>query len=92
MQMRNLLFAAVMVAGCGASELEDGSAGDDDGDWGADAGAGVPECFSASECPVGWTCTEFGVCVPPPPGGDGGVEPPEVEYELGAPVSSRRFV
>jgi DNA-binding beta-propeller fold protein YncE len=93
MQMRNLLFAAVLLAGCGASELEDGSAGDDDGSDGDDDGAGVPECFSASECPVGWTCTEFGVCVAPPSGTDGGVEePPEVEYELGAPVSSRRFV
>jgi len=82
------LGATASLAGCAggpaSGDFGDDTAGDDDG-------AGVPECFSASECPVGWTCTEFGVCVPPP-SGDGGVAPPEVEYDLGAPVSSRRFV
>ncbi len=59
----------------------------------ADAGSGGL-CFSSSECPTGWTCSEFGQCLPPPdPGADGGVEPaPEVEYEIGDPVSSRRYV
>ncbi len=87
--------AAAALAACGASNA-DYAGGDDDDPWGdADAGAASPECFSASECPVGWTCSEFGFCVPPPdPGDDGGVPepPPEVEYELGAPVSSNRFV
>lgn len=59
-----------------------------------DAGAGTPECFSSNECPSGWTCSEFGTCEPPASFPDGGVgePPPEVEYELGAPASSRRFV
>jgi DNA-binding beta-propeller fold protein YncE len=80
-----------LAAGCGAGEAADG-AGDDVG-GGADAGSTTPECFSSSECPVGWTCNEFGFCVAPSdPGGDGGVPPPEVEYEYGPPVSSRRYV
>ena len=78
-----------ILAGCGG-EAGDLAGGDDSAGF-PDAGAGIPECFSASECPVGWTCSEFGVCVPPPPG-DGGVPPPEIEYEFGPPVSSLRFV
>ena len=85
------LGIAALLAACGG-DAADGAGGDDWGPGLADAGAGVPECFSASECPVGWTCSDFGQCVPPPPG-DGGVPPPpEVEYELGAPVSSQRYV
>ncbi len=66
-----------------------------------DAGVGSPsldagapnQCFSSNECPVGWTCSEFGQCIPPPPGTtDGGAPPPEVEQEMTAPVSSLRYV
>lgn len=80
---------AVAVAGCGGGDLSSGAG--DDSAWSSDAGAGVPECFSSSECPVGWTCSELGFCVAPS-GGDGGVPPSEVEFEFGAPVSSKRFV
>lgn len=81
---------AIFVVSCGAG-LEESVPG---GDSFADAGAGIPQCFSSSECPVGFVCSEFGVCVPPPPPPtDAGTEdPPEVEYELSEPISSRRFV
>src|SRR6185312_8183491 len=36
--------------------------------------------------------SEFGQCIPPPPGTDGGLPPPEVEQEMSAPVSSLRYV
>ncbi len=86
------LTLGIAAAGCGGGEYDAGP-GDDSGDGFADAGNSSPECFSASECPVGWTCSEFGFCVQPPPSSDGGVPPPpEVEYEFGAPVSSNRFV
>ncbi len=65
----------------------------------ADApGGGTPQCFSSSECPVGFICSEFGTCVPPPPpptdaGTTGDAPPPpEVEYKLSEPISSRRYV
>ncbi len=61
----------------------------------SDASAGgAPGCLSSNECPTGYTCNDFGVCVPPStPTTDGGVPPPpEVEYEFGAPISSERFV
>ncbi len=89
-------FAAVLCAGlvsagsagCGQQAGYDGAAG-------ADAGiSGIPECFSSNECPTGWTCSEFGTCVQPPPSsGDAGVpDPDEVEYELAEPVSSLRYI
>ncbi len=84
-------FAAVVLASCGAG----GDIGaDDPGFPSADAGNGTSQCFSSSECPVGFTCSEFGTCIPPaPPPGDGGTPPPpEVEYQLTEPQSSRRFV
>src|SRR5262245_5418109 len=77
--------AAAMLAACAG-----GGAGADFG--GADASAGTQECFSSSECPVGWTCSELGVCVPPPPGVDAGGPPSEVEYKLSEPHASRRYV
>jgi DNA-binding beta-propeller fold protein YncE len=57
----------------------------------ADAGAGESGCLSSSECPTGWTCNDFHVCVPPAPGSDGGV-PAETELEVGAPIGAQRFV
>jgi DNA-binding beta-propeller fold protein YncE len=86
------LLAAVLpfLASCGAGG-DYGAA--DDGFPSSDAGGGTSQCFSSSECPVGFTCSEFGTCVPPPPTGDAGVPPPpEVEYKLTEPVNSRRFV
>ncbi len=83
---------ALTFTACGAGGM---ASGDDDDSYAmSDAGTSMPECFSSNECPTGWTCTEFGTCVPPPPTfTDGGVEPPpEVEYELGAPISSRRYI
>mgnify|MGYP001584096637 CR=1 FL=1 len=49
--------------GCGTG-LDAGSGDDDDDDGAFDAGASG-QCFSSSECPTGWECSEFGVCVPP---------------------------
>jgi DNA-binding beta-propeller fold protein YncE len=88
-----LLALALAVPACGA-EQDGGGGSPDAGWWGyPDAGGGTPECFSSNECPTGWTCSEFGTCMPPPSGGDGGTAlPPEVEHELSAPVSSLRYV
>src|SRR5262249_43469828 len=47
---------------------------------------------SSNECPTGYTCNDFGHCEAPSPMGDGGVPPAETEYDLGAPVTSQRFV
>jgi DNA-binding beta-propeller fold protein YncE len=79
--------AALALLGCGG-ELDSDSGGSY-----PDGGTGTHECTASNECPTGWTCSEFGVCLPPPElPGDGGAPPPEVEYELGAPVSSLRYV
>jgi len=58
---------------------------------GADAGGSDPGCLSSSECPTGWTCNDFHVCMPPAPGSDGGV-PAETELDVGAPIGAQRFV
>jgi DNA-binding beta-propeller fold protein YncE len=81
-------ITATATWSCGAGSYGDGGASAPDG------GPGTPECASSNECPTGWTCSEFGVCLPPPelPGDGGVLPPPEVEYELGAPVSSLRYV
>jgi DNA-binding beta-propeller fold protein YncE len=89
MNITRWIAAAVLVVGGGCGGGDALSGGDDDR-WYTDAGI-IPACFSSSECPPGWTCGEVGFCVPPP-GPDGGAPPPEIEYELGAPVSSRRYV
>jgi len=81
----------LLAAACGAGS---------EGDFGsptADASSGgKPQCFSSSECPVGFICSEFGTCVgtPPPPtdGPTPDTPPPEVEYKLSEPSSSRRYV
>lgn len=57
-----------------------------------DAGAGRPECFSSNECPTGFSCSEFGTCVAPSPGGPDAGLAPEVEVELSPPTHSQRFV
>jgi DNA-binding beta-propeller fold protein YncE len=89
-------FAGVGSAGCGASGAYDGGdpGGDDDGAAGvSDAGGAPSQCFSSNDCPVGWTCSEFGQCEPPSGGGkDGGTTPPEVEREFGVPTSALRFL
>ena len=90
MNIRILLAAALFVgAGCGSDQYA-GS----DYYGGSDAGAGsLPQCLSSNECPLGWTCTEFGTCVPPAPGSpDGGSGPVEIEAELSPPTHSERFV
>jgi hypothetical protein len=80
-------IAAAALLGCGGDLASDGGGSLPDG------GTGTHECTASNECPTGWTCSEFGVCLPPPEiPGDGGAPPPEVEYELGAPVSSLRYV
>ena len=81
------IVVATLLTACGASN-ELGSPNL------VDAPSGTPQCFSSSECPVGFVCSEFGTCVaPPPPPPDGpGVPPPEVEYRLSEPINSRHFV
>ncbi len=79
-------FAALAALGCGSDQATYDSTGD--------AGAsGLPDCFSSNECPTGWTCSEFGTCVPPAQGmPDGGPGGQEVEVELSPPTHSERFV
>jgi hypothetical protein len=88
-----MTIAALLLGACagggGAASGDDSPPGDD-GNASPDAATSA-ECFSSSECPVGWVCSEFGTCVPPP--GDASTEPPpETEYELTEPHGSRRFV
>ena len=89
MRIRTLLAATLWLSvGCG---------GGNDAGYGpssSDAGAGsLPECLSSNECPTGWTCTEFGTCVPPAPGTpDGGPGAVEIESELSPPTHSERYV
>lgn len=87
---RIIVFAGLSFAfGCGA-QLSDGAEAN-----AVDGGLGVPECFSSSECPVGWTCTDLGTCQAPPgdtnPDTDAGL-PPEVEREFTQPQSALRYL
>jgi len=83
-----LLFVAASGA-CGAGGANDSFGGTTL----SDAGASSSGCLSSSECPTGWTCSDFGSCQPPSSTTDGGVAPPpETEFNLGAPISSQRFV
>ncbi len=87
-------LVSVLAAACGASqELDGASPPYGTSDAGA-SGSGSAGCLSSNECPTGYLCNDFGVCVAPPtPTTDAGVPPPpEVEYEFGAPISSERFV
>jgi DNA-binding beta-propeller fold protein YncE len=86
------IAAAAILGGCGQELASPGddTAGDDSGDD-ASGDDGTFECFSQSECPVGWTCSEFGTCVPPPTGVDA-APPEETEYALTEPHSSQRYV
>src|SRR5262245_12327886 len=75
----------VLLAACSAGQA-DLSPGGASGDASA-----PPGCLSANECPTGFICNEFGQCEMPP-STDGGVQPPETEYEFGPPISSQRYV
>jgi len=91
----SLALLAALATGCGSSKAEYGGAvASDAGASSAQDASPAGPCFSSNECPVGWTCSEFGQCLPPPVGGiDGGAPvPPEVEHEMSAPVSSLRYV
>ncbi|HTJ42717.1 MAG TPA: beta-propeller fold lactonase family protein [Kofleriaceae bacterium] len=93
MKARLTPFALVFVTACGAGGKDNASAFPD-AHASSDA-ATSGQCFSSNECPVGWTCSEFGQCIAPPPMLiDGGVAPPppEKEQELKMPVSSLRYV
>jgi len=102
--MRNLLdlgaprvaaLLALTLAACGAGNADYGAGTSypDAGAGGASDGGAVG-CLSSNECPTGYVCNDFGVCEQPSGGGgDAGVPPPpEVEYDLGAPISSQRYV
>jgi DNA-binding beta-propeller fold protein YncE len=86
------LVLLVLAAAC----ADEGSAADYG--YAADAGTGgnggqPAGCLSSNECPAGYVCNDFGRCEMPTPMGDAGVPPPpEVEYEVGKPYSSQRFV
>ena len=85
-------WTMLALAACGAS-LDSGAPDVPDGGAGGGAGdAGPLGCLTSSECPTGYICNEFNRCEMPQPTGDGGVPPPETEIELGAPVSSQRYV
>lgn len=91
--MRVLGF--LLLGACAAGPLDGASAPGDAGGFGGGASdAASAQCLASNECPTGYICNDFGVCVaPPPPPNDGGVPPPpEVEYEFGAPIASERFV
>lgn len=72
-------------AGCAGTAALDSPGGGDNG------GAAPASCLASNECPTGFTCNEFHVCVAPSPTSDGGV-PAETEISLGAPISSQRYV
>jgi hypothetical protein len=80
------------VAGAGGAGCAGNAAFDGAAPASGDAGAGAPaSCLSSNECPTGFTCNEFHVCVAPSPTSDGGV-PAETEIALGAPISSQRYI
>jgi DNA-binding beta-propeller fold protein YncE len=86
-----LAVPLLLATACGESG-DDGAPLSDAGGYWVDAGTGLPECFSSNECPTGWTCSEFGTCVPPAPDQPDGAPPAEVEYELSRPASALRYI
>ncbi|HEV7555801.1 MAG TPA: hypothetical protein VGO00_10120, partial [Kofleriaceae bacterium] len=58
--MRFFLVLCVSACSAGAADASFGG-----GASSGDAGTGQPQCLSSNECPTGYTCSEFGVCVPP---------------------------
>ncbi len=96
MRDRGWLALLVVAAACGAGADGGGLYLPDAGGFSDGPTLG---CLSSNECPAGFVCNEFGACVLPPGGGGGGGSdagmpppPPEVEYELGAPTSSDRYI
>jgi DNA-binding beta-propeller fold protein YncE len=89
MHMRWLIALSASLAGCGATDIE-GAPG---GDWGV-GDAGTVGCVTSNECAPGFYCSEFGYCLPLPGEGpgDGGMPPEEVEYALGEPITSSRYI
>src|SRR2546423_462315 len=92
-RLTHTFVIGALATGCGAGGLDAKGFNPDAGVITSDAGTDRL-CFSSNECPVGWTCSEFGQCLPPAPLTDGGAPPPppEAEQSLGAPVSSLRYV
>jgi DNA-binding beta-propeller fold protein YncE len=85
------LLAIATLAACSASEIE-GLSPPGDTDDGAGGGSGATYCQASNECPAGYICNDFGRCEAPPSMDGGVTQPPEIEYDLGAPISSERFV
>jgi DNA-binding beta-propeller fold protein YncE len=86
MRVTSFVCLAVLTAACGGG-------GDSNKIKIVDSGSFVG-CLSSNECPPGYVCNDFGQCESGGGGvsGDGGMPPPETEYEYGAPISSQRYV
>lgn len=92
MRMRWLIALSAASAACGGGLYEDGaSPGGDDIGY---PDGGTTGCLTSNECPAGYTCSELNRCVLLPQGPDGGetTPPPEIEYDLGDPISSDRYI
>lgn len=92
--MRFSVLGLLALVGCASEATSDGLYYPDAG-ASTDAGTQQPVgCITSNECPAGYICNDFGRCeMPPPPMGDAGTPPPpEVEIEVGKPLSSQRFV
>jgi DNA-binding beta-propeller fold protein YncE len=87
--MRRFLLLGFVTA-CGAGGAD--SVGGGYGGGASSSDAGVAGCLSSNECPTGYVCNDFGLCERPPTGDGGVTPPPETEYDLGAPISSQRYV
>src|SRR5262245_54005705 len=84
--------AAALALSVGCSADNSSYAGSPSVDAGAAVDAATGRCISSNECPVGWTCSEFGTCEPPPVTGPDAGLPPEVEVQFSAPSSTLRYV